>query len=169
MRDSARARSGARAMTRLACLFVVAACGAPQAPVAIPPDVSSPAPTTSTATPTPPSSASSAAPTTAATGASSPRETIDRALELLAAHRYEELISTLIDPADLEKLAVTSTVAETAQKFEQEGKDKELVKLLTAVRDDTPVMSAQKHTANYEHGQETLRLHEVNGRWYIKN
>jgi hypothetical protein len=99
-----------------------------------------------------------------------PIDTIDRALALLADQQYEDLMRTVVDPEDLARLTQGSSIAERVQKFVRDGKDKRLYDLLTSAKTHVPKMDPSQHTATYETSQQrTLVLHEINGRWYIKD
>lgn len=115
---------------------------------------------------TPAAVAAGAAPE--ASGGDSPRATIERAIALMEARRYEELIRTLFDPEDV--AAFTTPVADVAQHFADNGRDARFLRLLTTFRADTPRLDPKTHTASYwsDDGLR-LRLHELHGRWYLKN
>jgi hypothetical protein len=163
--------------------FVAIACGspppattpAPIEPLPAPPASASAQPAASAdARQTPGSSAktrSSACPDAEQNGAGkTPRETVDRARALLDRHCYRELIETLVDPDDVAKVTQDTPMDELVKKFVQQGKQKDLHKVLDDALDREPDVDSTTHVADYggiPHG--ALRMREINGRWYIKN
>jgi hypothetical protein len=154
---------------RILLAMCVVSCGASPSPVVVIPspvaDTSASANTTTSA-----SSAPRPKPPNLESGAGETTEiTFQRALRLLEAGRYEELILTLVDPADLVKVRQEKSIEQIVQDFVDEHKDKELTELLQRAQTQTPRTDPQTHVLTYVVPTGVLRMREVDGRWYIKN
>jgi len=98
-----------------------------------------------------------------------PRATIDAARSLLQAGCHRELIEALVDPADLSKVLAKKSMDDLVKGFVEEDKPKDLMKVLDRSRAVTPTADETTHITMFDTGSGVLRMHEIDGRWYIKN